>query len=171
RQLHRVAGADDRGRRFEKGIDRRRLAARAVLHVVDRHAHDGRRLRQWRTQAHARNWYALSTGRGVEARAIFAKPRNETGNEVVRTGMRDVSHRGGDIHDAVALHYAELEVVEIGQLHILLLACLAPRGCCRGGLRPLKLKPLTSVRLRGRLMELHVTDMHTAGEPVRIVTG
>ena len=45
RQHHGVARADDRVRRLVEGVDRRRLGARAVLHVVDRHAVDVDRAR------------------------------------------------------------------------------------------------------------------------------
>jgi hypothetical protein len=36
----------------------------------------------------------------------------------VRAGVRDIAHRGADIHDPVALHDAEFEVVEIRKLHV-----------------------------------------------------
>ena len=79
RQHHRVAVADDRAGRLLEGVDRRRLGARAVLHVVDRHAArsstacgSGGRMRTWLSGT---PWLCAAP---VQSAAIVGEPLDQT---------------------------------------------------------------------------------------------
>src|SRR6185437_715260 len=45
-------------------------------------------------------------------------------HQVARAGMRNILHRGADVDHGIALHHAELEIIEIDQLHpVILTSC------------------------------------------------
>ena len=43
----------------------------------------------------------------------MAKPLDQAGDEIVRTGMGYVFHHAGHIHHRIALQHAQLEIIEI----------------------------------------------------------
>jgi hypothetical protein len=100
-----------------EGIDRGGLRKRSVLHVIDRHAVDLARPRQRRTELYGGERHAVRGGRLLDARPILVEPFDQAGHEVAPVPMRDLGQRGGDVHDAVALHDANVEVVKICKLH------------------------------------------------------
>ncbi len=118
-QDHRVAGADDRARRLVEGVDRRGLLQRAVFHVVDGHAVDVARLRQRRADADFRDGHARpARDRLLQARAVGIEPLDQAVDQVVRAGVRDLLHLRRHVdHGGVVLENAELEIIEIEQLH------------------------------------------------------
>ena len=71
-QHHGVAVADDRAGRLDEGVDRGRLAAGAVLHVVHRHAHDVGGLGQRRPDPHLADRCALPRATASPASAVVA---------------------------------------------------------------------------------------------------
>ena len=118
-QHHRVAGSADGVRRLLERVDRRRRAAGAVFHVVDRHAVDIVRLRQRSAQLDRRQRRPLAARRGVvELCAVLVEPRDQPVDQVTRAGMRDVPHDRRDVDDAVALQHTQLVVVKEQQLHV-----------------------------------------------------
>ena len=121
RQHHGVLRTDHRVGRLVEGVDRRRLGARAVLHVVDGHAVDVHRLRQRRTDLHVGKRHALVARRRLlQSRPILGESLDQPVDQIVRAGMRDVLHHGRDVDDGLAFDHAELVVVEVHQLHVVL---------------------------------------------------
>ena len=101
-----------------KGVDRRRLLARAVLHVVDGHAVDVDGARQRRPESHRGQRNALATARGrFEPRSVGLVVGDDAVDEIVGAEVRDFGNRRGDVYDRVAQDYAELIVFEKSDLH------------------------------------------------------
>jgi hypothetical protein len=88
-QHHGVAVADDAAGRLVEGVDRRRLLARAVLHVVHRHAVDVHRLGQRRPDLDLGDGHSLARGGGLFERPAQVGPAlDHTDDQVSRAGVR-----------------------------------------------------------------------------------
>ena len=112
-QHHRVVVADHAVWRLVKSVDRRRLLARAVLHVVHRHAVYVDRPRQRRPNPHASKWRTLAVGGPfLQRAAVIAEALDQSADEIVRPGVRDLTHHRRHIHHSVALQHAKLEIIE-----------------------------------------------------------
>ena len=108
--------------RLVKSVDRRRLLARAVFHIVHRHAVDVDRLGQRRPEAHAlkRNPVA-GAGSLLQRAAVVAEAFDQPADQVMRPGVRDVLHESRHVNDGIAVQHAEFEIIEKQNLHLLLL--------------------------------------------------
>src|SRR3954454_8064180 len=108
--------SDNRARRLVKGVDRRRGAALAVFHVVDRHAVDGAGSRHRRTDAYARHRYGgTAPDRRLKPRLVAVPTFDQSIHQITRTRMRDVFDVGTYIHNRVADQNAQLEIVKMKQ--------------------------------------------------------
>src|SRR6185437_11122113 len=117
-QHHRVAVADNRGRAFVEGADRRLLRQRAVLHVVDRHADRAAGARHRRTQPDTFQRHALAVGGGFFDLGLVSGPAlDQPDDDVARVALRDVLADLRDVDDLIALDDAQPEIVEITELH------------------------------------------------------
>ena len=92
--------------------------ARAVLHVVHRHADDGDGPRQRRPDPHLPQRDALPAAHHVrQRRAPLGEARDERVDEVVGPGMRQILHRRGDVVHGIPLEHAQPELVEEEKFH------------------------------------------------------
>src|SRR5207244_11808874 len=118
-QYHRVAGSTDSVRCFLERVDRRRRAAGAIFHVIDRHAVDIVRLWQWRADLDRRQWHTLATRCGVfELALVLIKTRDQPVDQITRTGMRNVAYRRRHLDHPVALHDTQLVIAETQTIHV-----------------------------------------------------
>src|SRR4029079_4251065 len=87
-------------------------------HVVDRHAVDGARARHRRTDADTGDRHPCAfRNRSLEPRLVAAPTFDQPVHAIARAGVRDILDLGTDIDHGVALQYAELEIIEMEQLH------------------------------------------------------
>ena len=115
---HGVPIANHAARRFMKSINGRRLATRAVFHVIHRHAINVVGARQRRAQAHRLQRHARSSSHGgFEFAAVGVKVLDQATNQIVRTGMRNILHHRRHINHVVTLDDTQLEIIEITNLH------------------------------------------------------
>jgi hypothetical protein len=118
-QHHGVAVADDAAGGLVEGVDRRGFRARAVLHVIDRHAVDVDGARQRRPDADAADRHAIARRGGFfEGAPELRVPLNDAPDEVLRMGMRDILRDRGHVHHRVPLQHAKPEIIEKQQLHM-----------------------------------------------------
>ena len=95
-----------------ESIDRRRLLARAVLHVVDRHAIDIDGTRQWRADSYGWYRHAVYVGCFFQCAAIIIKSFNQAVDQVVRTGVRHLADEVRYVDHGVSMQYTQFEVIE-----------------------------------------------------------
>src|SRR6201991_874365 len=69
-----------------------------------------------RATAASRRGFLLPPRR-FEPRLVAAPTLDQPVHQIARAGMRDVVNLGADIDHGVALQHAELEIIEINQLH------------------------------------------------------
>jgi hypothetical protein len=109
--------------------DRCGLGARAVFHVIHRHAVDIVRPGKRRTDPHLAHGHAFaSSGRLLERRPVVWKAFDQPVDEVVRPGVRNIAHNLRYVDHLVALEDAEREIIEVQQFHLVLLCCIAECG-------------------------------------------
>ena len=123
RQHHGLAMSDDAAGCFVKRVDGRGRFARAVFHIVDCHAIDVDRLRQRRTYLDLSDGNARARACGsFKRRTKIAEARDEAVHEITRAGVWNVLYDRRHVNNVVAFEDAQPEIVEVKQLHFILLA-------------------------------------------------
>ena len=127
-QHHGIAVADHRVGRLVKGVNRRGLCARAVFHVVHRHAIHIARRRQRRANAYLRQRNARAAGhRSVKLGAIRIKALNQTHHQAIGREVRNVFHHRRNIHHVRPFDDAHFKIIKKHQLHLVLLGLKTAR--------------------------------------------
>ena len=112
-QNHAVTRTNDRVRRLHEGVDRRRLGARTVLHIVDRHAHDVARPRQRRPHPDLVERLALAARGGLlEAPTVVGEALDQPAHHVLRLQVGDVPDDVRNVDDRVVVQDTEAKVIE-----------------------------------------------------------